>query len=78
MDMLKSYNVDFGFLSETWFPSSECFAKSLVQSYGYTVFHSKQYGRAKGCGVFVSKKHEEHCSKIVHFKYSAFEAILLV
>ena len=78
MDLLQCKNIDFAMLSETWLASDSHTIVSFIECYGYTMYHSNQYGRGKGNAVLVSNKWSSICSKTNQFKYSTFDALALV
>ena len=78
MDLLQCKNIDFAMLSETWLASDSHTIVSFIEYYGYTMYHSNQYGRGKGNAVLVSNKWSSICSKTNQFKYSTFDALALV
>ena len=77
MDHFKSYNIDFGFVSETFLPCTSNITTATVDMYGYNLFHSNQFGRCKGCAVIVSKKLTSLCLKSIVYNYSSFDAVSL-
>ena len=78
MDLLQCYKVDFAMVSETWLSNAKDPTLSLIESYGFTIFHSSQFGRGKGCAVIATNKNSSIFGNTVKHTYTTFEAVSLV
>ena len=75
MDLLQCYSIDFAFLSETWLRNESNSTTALIESYGFTCYHSNCSGRGKGCAMLISSKLSSLCTGSTKYNFSSFDAV---
>ena len=79
LELIEDSDIDFGFISETWFHSDKNDITALVQDKGYLIRHVRRKNRDKelGGGVGVVIKRAIRHKQVPCKSYSSFEHVMV-